>query len=296
MNDRIGINGTESCLHAITRAQGWVLDVDGCLVRTKSPGGAGGTPIPGAQQLLHWLRAHDRDFVICTNASQRSVSQYASHLRAIGLDIADHEMITAATAAAAHIAARHPGTRTLAIGDQGLEEALREQQVEAAYPGGPPAGVVVVGAADAYTTDKLNAACLAVADHDAALYVTVDTPWFYGGMGRSVCASTAVAYAITAITGRRPEVCGKPSAAIAQVLRDRLGVHSGDIVVVGDSASIEIQLAHTMGALGVLVFSGETTASGFAGLPPELRPHLHVSDVGALLKLMQSTYSEGRET
>jgi NagD protein len=288
MSDHIYADAPASSLHAIARAQGWVLDVDGCLVRATSPGGAGGTPIPGAQQLLRWLREHDRDVVVCTNASQRPVGQYASHLRAIGLDIADHEMITAATAAAAHIAARHPGTPTLAIGDQGLEEALREQQVELARPGGPPAGVVVVGAADAYTTGKLNAACLAVADHDAALYVTVDTPWFYGGMGRSVCASTAIAYAITAITGRRPEVCGKPSAAIAQMLRERLGGNASDIVVVGDTASIEIQLAHMMGALGVLVFSGGTTPSEVAGLPPEHRPHLQVNDVGALLKMMQS--------
>ena len=294
MKDQICDAAPAALVQAIAGAKAWVLDVDGCLVRTQSPGGEGGTPFPGAQELLRWLREQNRAFVICSNASKRSPRQYASHLRSIGLDIGDHEIITAATAAAAHIATQHPGVRTLAVGDEGLEEALREQQIELARPGGPPAGVVIVGAADAYTTEILNAACLAIADHNAVLYVTVDAPGFFGGMGRSVCASTAIASAISAITGRRPEVCGKPSPALAQVLLDRLGVDPGEIVVVGDIASIEIQLAHTMGALGVLVLSGGTTRSEVDRLPPQHRPHLQVNDVGVLLRMMLSTTPERR--
>lgn len=274
-------------LRAIARARGWVLDVDGCLVRTTTAGGTGGTAIPGAVELLRWLRERGRELVVCTNASQRPVSEYASHLRSLGLDIGDDQLITAATAAALHIATRHPGASVLAVGDRGLEEALVSHRVPLVHPGGRLADVVVVGSADAYTSAAINAACLAIADNDAALYVTVDFPWFHGGMNRSVSAATAIAAAIASVTGCRVQACGKPSEAIAQVLCERLGASGEEVVVVGDVAAIEIQLARMIGAYGVLVLSGGTARSDLASLPPEHRPHVHVSDVGELLRMIR---------
>lgn len=282
-------------VRAVAGANAWVLDVDGCLVRTAKAGGAGGVAIQGAAGLLRWLRRHERNFIVCTNASQRSAHDYAKHLRSIGLDVADHEMMTAATAAAGYIATHHPGVPVLAVGDRGLEEALREQQIELTQPGGAPAGVVVVGAADVYASAVLNAACLAIADHGAAFYVTVDTPWFHGGIGRSVASSSAIAAAIAAVTGCKAEVCGKPSAAIGEVLRARLGGDGRRIAVVGDMASIEVRLAHQMGALGVLVMSGGTSPADLPGLEPLHRPHLQVADVGELVDLMEAMEPQGEE-
>ncbi|WP_018992925.1 HAD-IIA family hydrolase [Aromatoleum toluclasticum] len=284
---------SRDALRAVVEARGWVLDVDGCLVRTATAGGTGGEPMRGAVELLRWLRQHGRDFVVCTNASQRPARDYAKHLREIGLDVADHELMTAATAAAGYIAAHHPGARVLTVGGPGLEDALRERQLELARPGEGLADVVVVGAADLYTTAVLNAACLAIADNDAAFYVTVDAPWFYGGLQRSVCASSAIAAAIASPTGREAVVCGKPSPAIGEVLRERLGGEGGRIVVVGDVATIEVRLAHQMGALGVLVMSGGTSPEEVSGLQPMDRPDLQVADVGALVDLMEAVDARG---
>jgi HAD superfamily hydrolase (TIGR01450 family) len=279
---------TDDAALPAVRAEGWVIDVDGCLVRTRTPGGSGGVALPGAAEFLAWLRRHGRPFVVCTNASQRPVHDYALHLRDMGLDVADDEMMTAATAGGRYIAARHPGRSVLPVGDRGLDEALRHHGIELATPGGPPAGVVLVGAADNYATATLNAACLAIADHGASFYVTVDEPWFHGGVGRSMAASTAIAAAIGSITGRRPELCGKPSRAIGEVLRERLGGFGRRLAVIGDMASIENRLAHRMDALGVLVMSGGTSAAEIPELPPAHRPHLAVADIGALLQLMQA--------
>jgi HAD superfamily hydrolase (TIGR01450 family) len=291
--DRLQRQDQADAVRTVVAADGWMLDVDGCLARTAKAGGVGGTAMPGAVELLAWLRRHGRSFVVCTNASQRPVRDYARHLREIGLDIADDEMMTAATAAADHIAREHLNKGVLVVGDRGLDEALRERGITpvtgASGPGaGAGIGVVVVGAADTYTAAALNAACLAIADHGAAFYVTVDAPWFHGGVGRSVASSSAMAAAITAVTGQRPVVCGKPSPTIANVLRTKLGGASKRLVVVGDMASIEIRLAHQMGALGVLVMSGGTSLADLPGLPPEHQPHLQVDDVGALVQHMKA--------
>ena len=281
-------------LAAIARAPAWVLDVDGCLVRTATPGGVGGVPVPGGTELLAWLRRHGRDVVVCTNASERPAVAYAADLRSVGLEIADEQMVTAATAAADHIARHHPGDRVLAIGGAGLTQALREADVEPVDPRSDRLpDVVVVGAAANYAAADLNAACLALADGGGSFYATVGVPWFHGGLGRSVSVSSAVAAAITATTGRRPQVCGKPSPALAEVLNRRLGGPARDVVVVGDMASVEMQLAHTMRALGVLVMTGGTAEADLASPPPEHRPHLHVTDVGMLHELVSAAESKG---
>jgi NagD protein len=281
-------------LAAVARAHAWVLDIDGCLVRTARAGGVGGVPVPGAADLLAWLRRGARDVVVCTNASERPAAEYAGQLRGAGLEIADEQMVTAATAAADYVARHHPDHRVLAIGGEGLTQALRKEGIE---PVGPRSDrlpeVVVVGAAASYTAADLNAGCLALADGDGSFYVTVDVPWFHGGLGRSLSVSSAVAAAITAVTGRRPQVCGKPSPALAEVLNRRLGGPARHVVVVGDTASVEMQLAHTMKALGVLVMSGGTAEADLASLPAEHRPHLRVADVGTLHELVSAAESKG---
>jgi ribonucleotide monophosphatase NagD (HAD superfamily) len=218
------------------------------------------------------------------------VSHYAAHLRRIGLDVADGEMITAATAAADHLAATHGEGPVVALGEDGLFEALAQVGTRLAAPGDIPKAVIV-GAADSYTSRDINAACLAIADHGAAFYVSVDTPWFHGGAGRSVATSTAIARAIQGITGQTPIVCGKPSAALAGVLRARLG--AGDLVIMGDMASIETRMAREMGGLGVLVLSGGTVASDLPTLPNTDRPHLVAHDAADLLRLMTNGTSLG---
>lgn len=269
-------------------ADGWMLDVDGCLVRTSKAGGAGGQAIDGAAELLNWLRRHGKPFVVCTNASQRPVRSYAAHLRAIGVGVADDEMMTAATAAADYIAMTHPGARVLVVGDEGLTEAIAERGLELAEPDAADADVVVVGAADHYASANLNGACLSIADRGASFYVSVDTPWFHGGIKRSVASSSAIAAAIGWVTGVKAQACGKPSKAIGEVLRQRLGGPGKRLVVVGDIAAVEMQLAHQMGALGALVLSGGTTVGDLAALAPEHRPHWHGRDVGELVRQIKA--------
>ncbi|MBN9407019.1 MAG: HAD hydrolase-like protein [Burkholderiales bacterium] len=280
--------------HRIANARGWMLDVDGCLVYTIRGGGMGGQPIEGAVEFLHWLHGKEKRVLICTNASQRPDEEYAAHLNDIGLIFDASQFMTAAGAAAYHIRKYHGEGPVVAVGDIGLFKALERQGVRRAGDEDIPVAVIV-GSADHYASADINAACLAIADHNAAFYVSVDTPWFYGGRGRSVASSTAIARAIHGITAKSPQVCGKPSTVLAGVLRDRLGGEDGDIVIIGDMASIEMRMARAMGALGVLVLSGGTAAEDLPGLPDSDQPHLTVDNIGGLLTILKAIpdYSPG---
>jgi HAD superfamily hydrolase (TIGR01450 family) len=267
-------------------ARGWVFDVDGCLMRTARAGGAGGVPFPGAVELVGALKAVGRQILLCTNASARPPARYAAHLRELGFDVADDEFVTAGSAAADHVAVHHPGARVLALGGDGLTVPMTDLGIELVDPaGGADAGVVVVGAADSYSAEGLNAACLAV-DAGAPFYVTVQTPWFHGGIGKSVAVSSAVAAAVSWVTGVEPQVTGKPSAALAERLLARFGDAVGDLVVIGDHTA-EIELARAMGARSVLVLSGAISEQGLAALSPESAPDLVFPDVGTVHELVR---------
>jgi NagD protein len=261
--------------------RGWVLDVDGCLVRTSRAGGRGGVPIDGARELLRTLEEAGDAVIVCTNASEKAPASYAAHLRDMGLPIDDDAFVTAGSGTAAHVHAHHPGARVLAVGDEGITVPLRDLGVELATPHDDRlADVVVVGAAADYSAADLNAAALAV-DAGAAFYSTVATPWFHGGLGRSLAVSSAIAASIAWATGRDPVVGGKPSAALGESLLRRLGLPADEVAVVGDSVA-EIGLAREIGAVSVLVLSGAVTPDDLPGLTGPLRPDVVLDDVAAL--------------
>ncbi|WP_458040453.1 MULTISPECIES: HAD-IIA family hydrolase [Bacteria] len=260
--------------------RGWVFDVDGCLIRTASAGGHGGQLFPGAREILDQLHDAGHEVIVCTNASERPPAVYAEHLREIGLPVRDDAFVTAGSAAADHVLAHHPGARVLVVGAEGVAAPMREHGLELVESSSPLADVVVVGAAASYDAATLNAAALAVAD-GATFYTTVETPWFYGGRGRSLAVSAAIAASVSFATGREPIVAGKPSAVLAESLLRRLAVPGSAAAVVGD-ALVEIQLARHMGGTGILVLSGATSLSDLDTLPQPQRPDIVVDDVAVL--------------
>ena len=261
--------------------RGWVIDVDGCLVRTSRAGGRGGVPIPGAPEFFKAIVAAGHRVVVCTNASERSPAEYAEHLRAIGIPVTDDAFVTAGSGTAEHIGTHHPGARVLVLGDEGITVPLKEQDVTLASAEDEDlADVVAVGAAPAYAAAELNAAALAV-DAGATFYATVAMPWFHGGLGRSLASSSAIAASISWATGTSAVVGGKPSPVLAASLLRRLGLPPEQVAVVGDHRA-EIELARHMGATAVAVLSGALTRDDLHGLEGDARPDHVFTDVAAL--------------
>ena len=302
-------SGRQSALAALGGIFSWVLDVDGCLMRTTKAGGAGGEAMPGAADLVAFLHGRGDRVLVCTNASQQAPRVYATHLRQHGIDVPDEDFVTAGSAAADYISIHHPGARVLAVGGAGIAEPLEAGGHPLADPHevGALAEVVLVGADDSYTSAQLNAAALAV-DAGAPLYTTVDVPWFHGGIRKSLVVSGAVAHAIGWAARTAPTVLGKPSPALGEALLHRIGSSSSaraahgaeaasadpaTVAVVGD-AIVETQLARSMGARNVLVLTGSTTTEKLSGRTGADVPDLAlpgVADLHALLTAQSTAVS-----
>jgi HAD superfamily hydrolase (TIGR01450 family) len=268
--------------------QGWMIDVDGCLMRTEQAGGIDGEAMPSAGAFIEALYATGHSVVVCTNASERTPHDYAEDLRAAGIPIRDADFITAGSAAADHIAHHHPGDSVLAIGAAGLIEPLREKGLNLVESRAESVDVVVVGDAEEYSRDTINSACLAV-EAGASLYTTVLTPWFYGGRGKSVVSSAMIAVAINWVTSRDPQILGKPSESLAQVIRRRLNVSAERICIVGD-APAEIKLARYIGAHSTVVLSGAIQAEDLDGLHGIEHPDSVAADIESLFRHLSPSF------
>jgi NagD protein len=283
----------DEALRRLREARGFIFDMDGTLALGDRVN-HGLAPLPGAVELLNWVRGRGLPYVVFTNGSNRSPAHFAAVLREAGLDVPDSQMMTPASSAVVMFT-RRGYRRVMVLGGDGLTGPLREAGIEVVppveaaadtRPAQTPAGVdaVFVGWFREFTMSHLEAACQAVWS-GAALYSASETPFFAVAGGRALGTSRAISAMIRSITGCRLTVTGKPSLDALRAAAARLGVPPRDLVVVGDDPLLEVPMAHRGRALAVAVQTGLAGPDAYDHLPPAKRPHLHLRGTDELLAL-----------
>jgi len=143
---------------------------------------------------------------------------------------------------------------------------------------------VFVGWSRDFTMDDLETACHAVWD-GARLFTASVNAFFATADGRAIGTSRAISAMITSVTGKRPNVLGKPSREALSSAERLIGVPADGIVVVGDDPGLEIAMARRGGALSVLVTTGIAESAALYALPESRRPDLVVGNVGEMWRL-----------
>ena len=101
----------------------------------------------------------------------------------------------------------------------------------------------------------------------------------------------AICACLTAATGVRPVVLGKPDPAMLHDLCVRAGVTPDRLAMVGDRLYTDVAMARQAGAVAVLVLTGEATADQAAACPEP--PHLVVADVGEFGERLERAHRKG---
>ncbi|MGH3279570.1 MAG: HAD-IIA family hydrolase [Trebonia sp.] len=287
----------DDVLRRLREARGFIFDMDGTLALGDRVN-HGLAPLPGAAEMLRWLRGRGVPYLVFTNGTNRSPAHFASVLRGGGLDVPGEQMMTPASSAVA-IFTRRGHKRVMVLGGDGLTGPLRAAGIEVVppveaaddtRPSQEPTGVdaVLVGWFREFTMSHLEAACQAVWN-GAALYSASETPFFAAAQGvRALGTSRAISAMIRSITGCRLTVTGKPSIDALRAAAARLGVPAADLVVVGDDPLLEVPMAHRGRALAVAVQTGLAGPDAYDHLPPAKRPHLHLRGIDELLSLCQN--------
>jgi HAD superfamily hydrolase (TIGR01450 family) len=265
---------------ALDGVRAFVLDADGVLLYRN-------VPISGSAEATVELRRRGIPYRVVTNFSSAHRSSLAVAFgEATGIPVDPNEIITAASAAAAYTAARHPGAPLLVLA---APDALREwtgqwtlTPDEAEARGEPVAAVVIGDAGDDLSYRNLDIAYRFL--HAGADFVAMHRNlWWMTPKGHTL-DSGAFIVALEQALGRKAVICGKPSPVVFRQalaeLRAELGGRTGgsggprlraaDVAMVGDDPRADIAAARRVGMRGVLVLTGKVDLDSAiaSGVPP----------------------------
>jgi len=261
---------------------GFMFDIDGTLLH-RDPDGRG-HPQPGAVDVLERIRASGRRLVLFTNGSHVPSARIAEGCRRDGLYVTDEELLTPVDSATAWLA-RHPRHHpVLTFATPPVDDHMRQAGVPLTES--DDARAVFVAHLPEVELDKVERAARAINAHGAPLFTSSYVRAYAGARGIIYSRGAMITAAIAKVSGARPRVLGKPSRAAVAALRDRLGVPTDEIAVIGDDLGMDVALGRMGGSRTVLVRSGISGSIDLSRVPEGRRPTAAVDGVADLLGLL----------
>ena len=259
------------------RYQGIVCDLDGVVYR-------GPHAVPGAVEALSALAI---PIVWATNNASRRPGEVAAHLRDLGLRVADEAVLTSSLAGAAEVATIVPAdTAVLAIGGEGVSEALRSYGLRPVGPDAHAAGTRVESVLQGYgaqvSASDLGEAAYAI-QGGATWVATNDDATLPTERGEAP-GNGALVGAVAMAVGCEPVVVGKPHPPMYQMAARLLDLDTTQVMAVGDRLQTDIAGAHQAGTASALVLTGVHDASDAAAAPVDHRPDYLLSNCADLLE------------
>lgn len=222
--------------------------------------------LPGAAPALEAWRAAGLEVVFLTNNSSIRVADVVRRLGSAGIEAAEGDVLTSATAAAALLARGLPaGSRVLACAGPGVAEALDRAGFRVV--GSAPCEAVVVGWHTTFDFEALHRASAAV--RDGARFVATNLDATYPTADGLLPGNGALVAAVAVAAGAEPEVAGKPEPPTVDAVRRRAGDRRG--VVVGDRPSSDGALARELAWPFALVESRVAATEEGVGPEPDAR-------------------------
>lgn len=284
----------EALLYRLGTVEGIMFDIDGCLVISNGPSGQDGHLLPGAAAILDQTRASGRTLCVFTNGTAQTARQIATHLRSLGLNLADEEVLTPAVVAARVVKDTYGDAPIMVFGGEGMLEDFRAQgitlvDIASDRPGGDSGAVaVVIGWDPDFTRAKMQFAAEAILA-GAVLYCTSDAPAFASNDRLNIGVSGFISAGLSYVTGTPWTVLGKPSPFALETVCQRLGTAPEHTLIVGDDIYLESVMARRGGAMAGIVLTGTATRAQLADTPPEDAPDFVVESLLEFGRLLEES-------
>ncbi|MCW2758489.1 MAG: family hydrolase [Nocardioidaceae bacterium] len=250
------------------------LDLDGVVY-------VGHDSVPGAPDHLAAARAAGMTIAFVTNNASRPASSVAEHLRELGIEVDDVDVVTSGQAAAGLLADQLPaGSHVYLIGGEGLVVALTERGlVPVTSPTDAPVAVVQGYGPDLPWKQVVAGAILV---RDGLPWVASNTdmtiPTPHGiGPGNGTLVRLIAEYA-----GREPQVAGKPSPPLLEETLHRVAGERP--LMVGDRLDTDIAGGVAVGWDTLLVLTGVTGLAELVAAEPGERPTYVAVDLAGLME------------
>ena len=255
----------------------FLFDQDGTLY-------LGNRLYPFTIEMLETIKAHGAKYMFVTNNSSKSVNDYIKKLAKLGISSTREDFITSSQATAFYLKKTYPGKVLYVSGTQSLKEELMREgfvitdDIEKTE-------VIVMGFDTELTFKKLEDVSKMLCTKDLP-YIATNPDYVCPTEFGSVPDCGSVSDMLFNVSGKRPLFIGKPSALMAQLAMEKVGVKPEETAVIGDRIYTDVKSGLNAGALAVLVMSGETTYEILEA--SEDKPHLVLKDVSEITEALKN--------
>ena len=227
-------------------AKGYLIDMDGVVYR-------GSQMIPGAIEFIQQLMETATPFLFLTNNSARSPKDFVTKLDHSGLKVSWKNFYTAGMCTADFLIRQQPNCSAYVIGEGGLNVALEAAGI--AFDSTQP-DFVVVGEGRLLNYDSLELALRFLAKGSRLVATNPDT-WCPTESGPRPGTGAYVAL-LESASGKKAYCLGKPNPFMFLMARQRLGLHTAETIMIGDTMETDIRGAVEIGIQAYLVLTGST--------------------------------------
>lgn len=230
----------------VDRYDAVLFDLDGVLY-------LGPEPVAGAPEAVTGLQDHGVRVGFVTNNAARTPEVVAEQLRGFGIRCTEQDVVTSAQAGARVLFDRFgPGARVLAVGGDGLHEALADLGLVAVTSADDKPVAVIQGYDPELSWELITEAALAI--RRGALWVATNTDPTRPTERGLVPGNGAAVAAVRTAVETDPLVAGKPERPLLEETLRRLG--SRRPIFVGDRIDTDIAGAGNLDLDSMLVLTG----------------------------------------
>ncbi len=225
----------------------YLLDLDGTFY-------LGDKIFPWSMRFVEAMEKLGKRFIFVTNNSSQHADFYVEKIRKMGVNITNEQVFTSGQATIFYLKKYNYPKKLYLVGTPALEEEFTEAGFEltASDP-----ETVVLGFDLTLTYEKLRIAC----DHirRGVPFIATHPDFNCPTPEGPIPDCGAMIALITASTGVKPKIIGKPYPQMVEALQAKYGLENPKTVaMVGDRLYTDIAMGEAAGIKSILVLSGET--------------------------------------
>jgi 4-nitrophenyl phosphatase len=258
--------------------RGLILDMDGVLWE-------GDSPLPGMQDFFRFLRQRGIRFILATNNASLTEECYVQKLARMGVAVGPEAILTSGAATAQYLKSIcRPGERAYVIGEEGLIRAVKSSGVQVADVNALDAQYVICGMDRGITWTKLANATINL--NRGARFIGTNGDVTFPTEHGITHGNGAILAALTAASGVRPMVIGKPFPTILHMALARLELPKAQVAALGDRLETDILGARNAGLKSILVLTGITSRTDLR--KSRIKPTWTVADLPMLQAIWEA--------
>jgi len=257
-------------LNRLQRIDTYLLDLDGTFY-------LGSKLYPWSLPFVETMRRHGKRFVFVTNNSSQNAKYYLQKIRGLGVDVTEDQVFTSGQATIYYLKKHNYPQKLYLVGTPALEEEFKEAGFILTAE---EAETVVLGFDLTLTYEKLRTACGLI--RKGVPFIATHPDFNCPTPEGPIPDCGAMIALITASTGVKPKIIGKPYPEMIEALQAKYGLENPEtIAMVGDRLYTDMAMAKAAGIVGILVLSGETQREDLPG--SEVQPDLVLENLGDIV-------------